>query len=276
MIMETAHAVMTMHTCYYYLVTNYFYPVALLSGIWSLIYAPIFISLITFISQLFFARRVFLIGPKYRLVVAISMLFYLVEIGVSVAAIYAGATIKTINDLANVTHRVAASFAAAIVGDAFLTGALFHVVMHSRRGLKRPESIIELGSIYIINTGLLHGILNVLALVLALALPTYLLHSGVNVVTTRLYANTLLAVLNSRQLNMSNGVTYEGSTFGMNIIARVNRLAAQERWNVPQIDDPSQPPMIKVKVTTEMEGEGDQGAKIGLSSETSKDIEHTL
>ncbi len=42
--------------------------------------------------------------------------------------------------------------------------------------------------------------------------------------------------LNARQLTASQGVEiFGGINFGMNMIARANRLAVQERWNVPHV-----------------------------------------
>ncbi|TFK91583.1 hypothetical protein K466DRAFT_310372 [Polyporus arcularius HHB13444] len=273
MILETVHTALNMHTSYYYLVTNYFDPAVLRTGIWSLIYAPILIGLVTLISQLFFARRGFLIGSTYRTLTAVAMIFYLVELGFSIAAIYVGATISSISDLATVTHLVAASFGGAVVGDAFLAGVLIYVIRHSRRNLKRCGGMFELLSIYGINTGLVHGFLNVAALVFALALPSALIHSAINLIATRVYANTLLAVLNSRQLTVGSGIHITNGTsgYGMNIISRANRLAAQERWNVPQAPKASAPEMIDITVTTEVEG--DMSAKDLMRSESCVDIE---
>ncbi|KAM5544686.1 hypothetical protein V8D89_001584 [Ganoderma adspersum] len=230
---------MTLHTCYYYLVSNYFNPAVLQTGVWSVIYAPILIGLIAFISQLLRADS----SPV--------MLFYVAEIAISVAAIYIGATIPSIVDLVQVTHYVSAAFATALIGDLFLSSALIVVLRRSRRGLKRPDSTVELVTIYIVNTGLIHLVFNIVALAMSLALPSELIHTSINIVTTRVYVNILLAVLNSRELTVSHGVKVFDGNFGMNAIARTNRLATQERWNVPQVPDSDAPPVINIKVTTE-------------------------
>lgn len=84
--------------------------------------------------------------------------------------------------------------------------------------------------------------------------------------------------LNSRQLTVSRGIHISNDAlgYGMNIISRANRLAAHERWNVPQVRSPlstaldssslltvrssqapkeTEPNMIDIRVTTEVEGE---------------------
>ena len=89
--------------------------------------------------------------------------------------------------------------------------------------------------------------------------------------------------LNSRKLLVSRGVdVFDAGTFGSGIITRANRIAAVERWNVPQVclsarylrlshlltrtiadtlnlelvqaADDVPPAMIDIKVTTEIEG----------------------
>ncbi|KAI0682313.1 hypothetical protein C8T65DRAFT_750653 [Cerioporus squamosus] len=68
-VLETIHMVLACHVCYYYLVTNYFKPTALLFGSWSIKLLLICSGCIIIVAQSFFARRVFLVGPQYRLLV---------------------------------------------------------------------------------------------------------------------------------------------------------------------------------------------------------------
>ncbi|KAI0749962.1 hypothetical protein C8Q80DRAFT_657032 [Daedaleopsis nitida] len=253
--LETVHAIFTTHTCYYYLTSHYFQPDVLNRGVWSLNWIPFVIAINMFISQLFFARRVYLMGKHYRIIVGIAMLFFAVEIGFAIAAVYEVIVISTFNAVAKVNHLLAATFAAAVVGDTLLTGSLINVLLRSRTSeYRRPESTLDMWILYIINTGLLHDALNVLSLVIVVVYPQDLIHGCISIVTTRIYGNTLLAVLNSRKFNViTRGIdAIEEAGMGMNIIARANRIATQERWNVPQAPDESGPPVINIHVTTEM------------------------
>ncbi|RDX44018.1 hypothetical protein OH76DRAFT_1122946 [Lentinus brumalis] len=259
MILETIHMVFTMHTCYYYTISNYFNPAVLNRGIWSLNVIPILVGVNMFISQLFFARRVYLIGKHYRFVVAISMLFFVVEIAFSVAAVGEVIAISTFDSISKVNHLLAGTFGAAIVGDTLLTGSLMWVLSRNRSVETRQiEPFIETLNVYIINTGLLHDVLNTVSFIAVLALPHGLIHGSVSIIATRLYGNTLMAVLNSRKLNVSRGIEVLDGEVSMNIFSRATRLAAQERWNVPQVPDSSAPSVINIQVTTEMGGDMDK------------------
>ncbi|KAI0706766.1 hypothetical protein C8T65DRAFT_651914 [Cerioporus squamosus] len=258
-ILETIHVVFTIHTCYYYLILNYSNPAVLDLGVWSLNGIPVIIGINMFISQLFFARRVYLIGKQYRFIVAIAMLFFAVEIAFSIAAVCEVISISSFDSISKVNSLLAATFGAAIMGDTLLTGSLMWVLRRSRRMESRQiEPFVETLNVYIINTGLLHDLLNIVSLAVVLALPHDLIHGSISIVTTRLYGNTLMAVLNSRKLNVSRGIEVLDGEVSMNIFTRANRLAAQERWNVPQIPDSSSPSVINIQVTTEMGGDMDK------------------
>ncbi|KAI0709772.1 hypothetical protein C8Q76DRAFT_79526 [Earliella scabrosa] len=269
MSLETVHAIFTMHTCYHYLTANYNNPVVLNLGVWSINYIPIIIAVNMMLSQLFFARRVWLMGKVYRIIVAVALLWFGVEIGFSIAAVLKVIAVSDFHAVSKVNHLLAATFGAAFIGDSLLTGSLIAVLRRNRNSeYRQDESPFDTMLMYMINTGLLHAILNALSFVIVLALPDDLVHGSISIITTRLYGNTLLAVLNSRKFNViTRGIeAIEGEAVGMNqIIARANRLAKQERWNVPEVrlrprylvPEPS-PPVIKVQVTTEM---GDDGHK---------------
>ncbi|KAH9933600.1 uncharacterized protein BXZ73DRAFT_100982 [Epithele typhae] len=205
-VLETIHAIMTMHTCYYYLVTHYAQPQILDQIVWSLDLLFFIASLIAFTSQLFFAKRVSLIGTPYLLVTAVV---WLVEV----------------------------TLASATGADVVLTSALLSVLY--RDPTSRCESWYKKVVVYFINTGLLILLFDLVGLILAATLPSGSLGvwMAVNIITSRLYTNTLLSVLNTRQIFMNRTVdVFHTSTIGLsqNVFARADRMAAVERWNVPQ------------------------------------------
>ncbi|KAI0709784.1 hypothetical protein C8Q76DRAFT_798576 [Earliella scabrosa] len=256
---------------YYYLVSNYFNPGALTQGVWSLNYVTIVIGVNMFLSQLFFVRRVYLMGSMYCFVAAFAMFFFIVEIGLSAAVVWKSATIEDFGEFNLVNDYIAGTFGASVIGDTLLTGSLMGVLYRSRSNKfnsSPPEPILNTVVTYVVNTGLLHDVLNVVSLCLAVARPSTLSDGLVSIVNTKLYAITLLTVLNSRHLVVSRGLkVYDGGEhFGMNILARADHLAAKERWNVPQVPD-SSPAVININVTTEMEGASGSGRGKGLDLE---------
>ncbi|KAI0349467.1 hypothetical protein OH77DRAFT_1228779 [Trametes cingulata] len=83
MALQTLHIVVLMHTCYYYLVSNFFEPTVLAASVWSLLLTPVITAWITVISQVFFARRVSLIDFRYRILVAIAVVALLMHLGLA-------------------------------------------------------------------------------------------------------------------------------------------------------------------------------------------------
>ncbi|KAI0788130.1 hypothetical protein C8Q74DRAFT_659081 [Fomes fomentarius] len=266
MAIETIHAAFTMHTCYHYLTAKYNNPAILNQGVWSLNFIPLIIAINMVISQLFFARRVYLMGKAYRIIVSITMLWFILEIGFSIAAVAKVIAIPTFDAVSKVNHLLAATFGAAFIGDALLTGSLIVVLRKSRSmELKQTESVLNRFNLYAINTGLLHAILNIVIFIIVLALPQDIIHGSISIITTRLYGNTLLAVLNSRKFNViTHGIEANEDDVGMNIFARATRIAMQERWNVPQVPLPS-PSAINIRVTKEMGNDGVEGYEKSLT-----------
>ncbi|KAI0788122.1 hypothetical protein C8Q74DRAFT_1366885 [Fomes fomentarius] len=277
MVIETIHAAFTMHTCYHYLIANYNNAAILNQGVWSLNFIPLIVGINMVISQSFFARRVYLMGKVFRIVVDISMLWFVLELGFSIAAVAKVIAIPSFDAVSKVNHLLAATFGAAFIGDALLTGSLILVLHRSRStepkqsvpslrrywnvidDYRRTESVLDWFNLYAINTGLLHAILNVVSFIIVLSLPQDIIHGSISIITTRLYGNTLLAVLNSRKFNViTRGIEAIEGDVGMHAIARATRIAKQERWNVPQVPSPS-PSAINIQVTTEMGNDSIKG-----------------
>ncbi|KAI0325088.1 hypothetical protein GY45DRAFT_1375019 [Cubamyces sp. BRFM 1775] len=239
-VLETVHIVLCMHICYYYLVTNYFNPLALLDGVWSIRILPISTALVILLSEGFFVRRVYLIGARYRPVVLVVPILMLVVLGFAIAASAEAFIRPTFSDFDKVAWMTSAAFGAAVVIDLLLTGTLIITLQKSRTGFKRTDSLIDVLIIYTINTGLLTGIFSVLSLIFALVSPDNLIYSAFNIIATKCYANSLLAVLNSRKMlaDKIQEDCFNSGSFAMSSVQRtVQRSGAAERWNVPQLPD---------------------------------------
>ncbi|KAI0667906.1 hypothetical protein C8Q78DRAFT_303757 [Trametes maxima] len=135
-----------------------------------------------------------------------------------------------------------------------LSGCIIHAVRRSRANHQRTEPWIDVFLLYVVNTGLLNGIFNAAPAIMVGVNPgDGFKSSAFNSVVCKLYANTLLAVLNSRRLLLSRGMeVLDGKDLGRSILARAGHIAAAERWNVPQAPDNSSRPIL-VNITAETE-----------------------
>ncbi|KAI0363878.1 hypothetical protein BV20DRAFT_1057666 [Pilatotrama ljubarskyi] len=231
LVVETVHIVFCMHMIYYYLVTNYFNPPALQNGVWSMDAQPVLSSIGIFVSQSFFAYRVYMISPKYRILVAVSVLCTLLAIGFTSAATYESVKHVSYAGFQAYTWLDSAAFAASVGSDILTTSVLIFTLKRSRTGIKRTDHIVDRLILYTVNTGLLTSICNILALVLGFAQPTNMIYIGVAIISTKVYANSLLAVLNTRRSLAASDVATSGGV-GLSGVANVTRMTNAEVWNV--------------------------------------------
>ncbi|KAI0667840.1 hypothetical protein C8Q78DRAFT_291526 [Trametes maxima] len=242
-ILETVHIVLCMHVCYYYLVTNYFNPLALLDGVWSIRVLPISTAAVIILSETFFTRRVYLIGSHFRVVVLVAPVLMLVVLGFAIAATVEAFIRPTFADFGKVAWMTSAAFGGAVAVDSLLTGTLILVLQRSRTGFKKTDSLIDVLIIYAINTGLVTGVFSLLSFIFALISPNNLIYSAFNIIACKSYANSLLAVLNSRKSLMDKVQQdcFETGEIGLSALERTTaasstaKRSAVRAWNVPQL-----------------------------------------
>ncbi|TFK84131.1 hypothetical protein K466DRAFT_602282 [Polyporus arcularius HHB13444] len=146
-LLETVFSILNIHTCYHYLVLNYFAPPRLLFGVWSINFTPLASAMTVVVAQSFFARRVFLALDA----AGTAQAFLVKEFSKSGKWLAAAGSIT------------------ASVADLLLTAVLIVALRRSRTGFKHTDSLIAVITMYTINTGLLTGIFHVLLWIVMLA-----------------------------------------------------------------------------------------------------------
>ncbi|KAM5530577.1 hypothetical protein V8D89_015771 [Ganoderma adspersum] len=205
--LDTLHVIGSSHVCYFYLVTNYFNPAALLIGTWYLM--GVVMSIIIFVAQVFYVRRIYLLSRSYRgLVVVMSLLL----VGELVAAIE-GRRIES------------TALVAVLVVDLFLASTLVVIFHRNRTGYERTDSLLNILIVYTVNTlkGTNHrsSAINALAprfcksinsitRTALIAFPTNMIYFGILTPATRSYTMAVLGVLNSRK-SLLEGYNHEES-----------------------------------------------------------------
>ncbi|KAI0744640.1 hypothetical protein C8Q76DRAFT_8186 [Earliella scabrosa] len=250
--LETAYTICNIHYCYHTFVTHYadfqtFYKI-----VWSGNLLPLLGISTGTATHIFFIRRVSLVGSRYRYLSVLAIVFHIIQTSFGLAIAIRG--LRTQNP--GVYHdnwMVGICTGFAVMADVSITGALFAVMHKGRDGRK---SLVDMVTLYLVNTGTLVLILDVVTFVLAMAISQSLDWAAVNSVTSRVYTNTLLSVLNSRTLHAEYGIEVfsGGPQPALHTISRVNRLATLERWNVPEEPDPT-PTKITINVSTERDNE---------------------
>ncbi|KAL1938060.1 hypothetical protein VTO73DRAFT_12071 [Trametes versicolor] len=316
-VVETLQISTCMHTCYFYLVTNYFDPQALARGVWSIQVNIPFSLLVNHFSTVsspwegpichlrtrgiplakvctlyafsncssttrasFFARRVYLgrsikwssrlrlVSHSDEFITHINVdtiqglllcgsarherLFRLSLISLRIpspATTVQGIKIHTFQRFQHYTWMDSVAFAAAVASDALTTGVLIYVLKASRTGFKKTDHIIDRLMLYAVNTGFLTGVFDLLALIFAVVYPDNLVYFAFSIVATKVYANSLLAVLNTRHSGIEG--RDPGSTIGIHAVPTHNetRVTVAGMWNAQQMAKNDSETAIELKTS---------------------------
>ncbi|RPD54867.1 hypothetical protein L226DRAFT_261810 [Lentinus tigrinus ALCF2SS1-7] len=251
--LDTLHTALSMHVCYYYLVTHYFQPERLLSGVWSMRLTIITTGLVIAITHVFFARRIFLIGNRNIYLMIVMGLLLITETGFCLTA-----TIETFIAVtfAAYTERftwlIPCSLGTAVIIDSVTTSTLTYYLHKCRTGFRKTDSLIGTLIVYTINTGLLNGLLNLAAMLAAALSPKTLIYYGIDIASSKMYANSLLAVLNARRSLLDRGLEgFETGSFGLEVFDP-NKKEDQFPVKAAPPQMHKLPTVIDVQVTTEM------------------------
>ncbi|KAF7426071.1 hypothetical protein PC9H_008437 [Pleurotus ostreatus] len=209
-LIDTVHQAMTIAAMYRFLITDFLNPFALASGgagsgeVFT--YAQsISASCGVLLTQLFFSWRIWafsgvsLNSPTRLIVCILTVLLALFSFGSSIDLAINGfnhrlLTVNTPDFILSYKLSACSRF----VFDVFITLAMTLTLYRSRSGVKRSDHVIKLLIMFTVNTNLLTTLLSISELVTFLVLPNATIYGGLGFLSPKLYFNTLLAALNSR------------------------------------------------------------------------------
>ncbi|KAL5494653.1 hypothetical protein ACEPAI_114 [Sanghuangporus weigelae] len=266
-LLDSAHSILICHTCYYYLVSNYFSPLSLLDGVWSMqvgfgallldqsndlrrIVSTVDIhhlygKVVSSTKQLLLANAKLrvswlqshtcssqCVSTKVGVNPLDEVLVYTddfqvtkklwVSFAIAIASLIClgfaiATTVMTIRESSFVkferfTWLVCTTLGLNTTSDVIITGSLGLYLQSRRTGFEKTNVIIDKLLLYVINAGILNIAYNVAVLICAALMKDNLIFIGMFFLVSKLYSNSLLAVLNSR------GVTHEMCTQEINVV----------------------------------------------------------
>ncbi|KAM5539865.1 hypothetical protein V8D89_006368 [Ganoderma adspersum] len=245
-ILETFISALIFHTGYFYLVVQYWDPTYFFVKpmVWSLCVLPVPATLTALISQTFFVRRVWLIAPKFKIVVGIAFLLNVANVGCYTALGVSMFDATDFLDGLRFSWLASVGSSVQMAGDIMLTLTLIWVLRKSRTGINRTDSMLELLIAYALSTGLVTCIVHILNVAFSIAWPANLVFGTFSCILTKLYANTFLVALNTRRFLTTNLVVNDSS--------RLHGLTPQTPGTGLQTSvAPRHPTAIELKVVTE-------------------------
>ncbi|KAI0756139.1 hypothetical protein C8Q80DRAFT_1264236 [Daedaleopsis nitida] len=292
MVLETFTTILTLHTAYFYLVTKFWEPRHFFtaSTVWSINLLPIPGSIAALVSQSFFARRVWIIAPKLRVVVCVATILIVGNVGAllyryvfpAIVSLFPSAltailrpascpptvicpsalSVKMFNS-SNFADWLEFSWLASVgssvqmVGDMTITATLIYVLHTSRPGINsRTDSMVDLLIMYAVSTGLITCIVHILNVAFSIAYSDNFIYAALSCILTKLYANTFLVALNTRKsLGTLIGAWdsfHLPSTTGAGKPSFQFCARKPHRGNLPMTASLTQPTAIELNVVTEV------------------------
>ncbi|KAF9495106.1 hypothetical protein BDN71DRAFT_1447997 [Pleurotus eryngii] len=208
---DTANQATITASIYKFLVSDYLNPFALPSGgagsgeIFTYAHSLIGACGVLFI-QLFFSWRIWAFSGaslNFRtriLIPTLTVILALFSFGCSVDLAITGFNHRLLS--VNTPDFILAyrlSSSSRVAFDLFMTFAMTLTLYRSRSGVKRTDHVITLLIMFTVNTNLLTTLLSISELVTFIALPKATVYGGLGFLSPKLYFNTLLASLNSRE-----------------------------------------------------------------------------
>ncbi|KAI6143140.1 hypothetical protein EDD17DRAFT_209728 [Pisolithus thermaeus] len=211
-ILDTLHLSFVCHILYYYLITNYGVPTSLNYIVWSLPASVLVNVLVVSMAQCFFTHQIYHLcrpGVKW-LVTGPIMLFVLAQFAFGMETVI----LEFINRNASVQtqitfYDVTPAWATIVVAEVLITVSLC-ILLYDRDSrpvfLPGTKRLVNTLIIYAINRCLLTSLVAIADLIIAIEVQdTWSI--GLDFIIGKLYANSLLASLNSRRRLRSQGAS---------------------------------------------------------------------
>lgn len=197
-VLDTFDSALNGHILYHYLVTNYLNPRAIGVPIWSVIIHVAITSISDFIIRTMFAQRFYRLSKGNIIVTAWIMAVSVTDLvcGIVIAAKAFG--ISTYLELDKLSSLLYLNFAAGTTSDLSVALALSWLLLRSRTGFRKTDTLINILMAYTVNTGLIVGIDAALGMITYIVMPNNFVFLAFYLLLSKLYLNSYLATLNAR------------------------------------------------------------------------------
>jgi len=196
LILNTASITLIVHACWYYLVTNGDPE----NSVWSLNVELSLSMLISGIAESYLSFRVWQLSSRKYILSTILLFLALTHFGTGEASAIQFLKLKHFANFGSVKVLSILRLSSAALCDTSITIALCYFLHQKRTGFQQTDAIIDHLIIFAINSGLITSVASIACLITYLVIPRTWLYLALCFLISRLYANTFLSSLNSRQI----------------------------------------------------------------------------
>ncbi|KAI9450021.1 hypothetical protein BJY52DRAFT_1215664 [Lactarius psammicola] len=239
-ILDTLHTVLCTYSVYWYLVLNFGNVEILGYNMWSMNFQIDVNALVDYMVRLYYARRVYLVSGSIVIPVII-VVFGTVCITLAFVFTVKAAALKYWSLYTSLIPVTCIALGLGVVADILIALSMCWFLYHQRTGFARTDSMITTLMAYSINSGLLTSVLATAVLISFATAPSLLIWQLFFWPMSKFYANSLLAMLNSRDYIRKRSATDKTeSAFDMSSIRIEQRSEAYKST--------SKPPTVSVSV----------------------------
>jgi len=212
-VLEVGHTVLTGHFFYVYAISNWGNGLILLGApIWSIIVQVPLGAFMGLIVKCCFAMRVWRFSGHNIWITGLLVVAVLGQCGCSIWYTVVGFNLTSLTNIGSLFDIATVSLALGAFTDILTALTLSWYLRRLKTGYKHSDSIINRLIIYAINTGMLTSTISAACLVCYDLMPTNYVFIACYFVLSKLYANSLMATLNTRTILKGRGTDRELET----------------------------------------------------------------
>jgi len=254
--LDTAASALISQTAYYYFIEQFLTPIALLNAIPTFCIQNVLNILAATIVQIFYSFRIYQVNGRSSVLPLVTSAISLIAFGFGIAMTVQMFHQQRLIVAASLPMKVVAGLSQglAALADIIIVVTLCYAMRPSHNPrMKLPEGAFDKYVTFFINRGVCFTLIQLAYMCVFVAMPAKQFWIPFQMVVSKIYINSLLLMLNSRDLVHGRGINEEQSmssarksSAGMTSTAGTARSGAPIRFNV---DDSKVQPSICIGVS---------------------------
>lgn len=198
-IFDAFNLALTIHAMYYYLVIHFGGVQALLHIVWSFKLQTVMNVPVIIMVQGLYALKLWRLNHRGDWIPRLMPLCVLADTVIGTVLAVKTCQLKFFTELPSMAWITYAAFGSAVAVDALLAATIIYYLRRSRGEFESTNSRIEKLVFWTLSTGVITSVCSLAALIAYILFPTKLYFLAIEFLLTKLYMNSLLAMLNARR-----------------------------------------------------------------------------
>ncbi|TDL19062.1 hypothetical protein BD410DRAFT_449165 [Rickenella mellea] len=256
--LDTLHLGLIFGCPYWYLIANFGDSSNLAETHWTMNLQAVVNSFLAFIIQLFFSMRVYRLGQNL-IVAAVACILAMIQFSIGIFFTARSFALGTYDKFGQLTWAASLGLGSSATCDVVIAVSLCYFLRKNRTEFPRTNTLISTLMTYSINTGALTNVCALCSVISFGISPTSFIWLSFFWIIGKLYVNSFLAVLNSRERLRNLGQPYDSSFLRMSNTR--SGIAARETMDAEAYITKTQTPISIAVETSKMEHVDDEYSK---------------